>query len=420
MSSSQPAERVSFADRIGIPSVLFWGFVGLLLFMIGDGVESSFLTPYLIHNGLTTQQTYTTASVYGGAAAIAGFLSGALSEVFGPRRVVISGLVIWIVFQAGFLAVIHTGHIGLMPMVLTYGLRGFGYPLFAYGFLVWVTIAANRHRLSSAMGWFWFAFTGGLPTLGSQVYDFCRRHGISDFNTLLVALGLVLLGGLILIFGVSEPIGRKRLAGSGSQPIRALGQAIALLGREPKTAVACVVRIINTAPEFGFIIILPLFFAGLGFSQHQYNQLLSAMFLSNIIWNLLFGLIGDRFGWRRTVAIFGGIGCTVTTLAVYYVPTMTHNYALSVGVGMLYGATLAGYVPLSALTPMLAPNHRGEALSVLSLGASAAQLVGPLLVRVFMSHVHMVGMIWIFAGLYFASALMAFTLRVPSTSLAEA
>ncbi|MEO6922866.1 MAG: MFS transporter, partial [Bryocella sp.] len=211
-----------------------------------------------------------------------------------------------------------------------------------------------------------------------------------------------------------------------SQPLRALGQALTLLGREPKTAVACVVRIINTAPEFGFIIILPLFFHDLGFSQHQYNQLLSAMFASNIVWNLLFGLIGDRFGWRKTVALFGGLGCTITTLAVYYVPTLTHShnyahsYALSVIVGMFYGATLAGYVPLSALTPMLAPDHRGEALSLLSLGASAAQLVGPLLVTIFVPHVGIVGLIWIFAGLYLVSAMMAMTLTVPSTSLTEA
>ena len=28
-------------DRIGIPRALLWGYVGLALFMIGDGVESN-------------------------------------------------------------------------------------------------------------------------------------------------------------------------------------------------------------------------------------------------------------------------------------------------------------------------------------------------------------------------------------------
>lgn len=72
----------------------------------------------------------------------------------------------------------------------------------------------------------------------------------------------------------------------------------------------------GTAPEFGFFIILPAFFQSrLGFSQSQYLNVLSAIFLSNILWNLPFGMIGDRWGWRRTVAICGSFGCTLSTLA---------------------------------------------------------------------------------------------------------
>ena len=48
--------------------------------------------------------------------------------------------------------------------------------------------------------------------------------------------------------------------------------------------------------------------------------------------------------------------------------------------GVLYGATLAGYVPLSALMPNLVPEHRGASLSLLSLGAGASVWVGPAIV----------------------------------------
>jgi hypothetical protein len=34
-------------ERWGIPYPLRWGFVGVLIFMIGDGVEVSYLTDYL-------------------------------------------------------------------------------------------------------------------------------------------------------------------------------------------------------------------------------------------------------------------------------------------------------------------------------------------------------------------------------------
>ena len=90
-------------DAIGIPPVLLWGFVGLLLFMIGDGVESGFLTPYLVSRRLTIGDAATNSSVYGAMAAVAGWLSGALSDVWGPRRVIKIGLILWLLFQVLFL-----------------------------------------------------------------------------------------------------------------------------------------------------------------------------------------------------------------------------------------------------------------------------------------------------------------------------
>jgi hypothetical protein len=48
LASSRDFEEPSeLFERMGIPPQLFWGFVGLLLFMIGDGGESGFLSPYL-------------------------------------------------------------------------------------------------------------------------------------------------------------------------------------------------------------------------------------------------------------------------------------------------------------------------------------------------------------------------------------
>src|SRR4051812_25715837 len=40
--------RASFIDRIGLYPPLAWGYVGLLVFMIGDGVESGYLSRYLV------------------------------------------------------------------------------------------------------------------------------------------------------------------------------------------------------------------------------------------------------------------------------------------------------------------------------------------------------------------------------------
>jgi len=382
-------------------------------------VESGYLAPLLTSRmHLSPSAVGIVFTCYGFMAAAAGWFSGALSDVWGPRRVILIGFVIWILFEVPFL-VFGIGAKNYDIILLTYGLRGLGYPLFAYGFLVWITVVAPRDRLASAMGWFWFAFTGGLPTLGSLFARYWIPR-IGPIHTLWASTALVVLGGVILLLGVREPRGRSRLVAKSEKPVHALIGSLKLAIEKPKTLVACIVRAINTAPEFGFFIILPAYFEKtIGFPQSEFLALLSTMFVSNIVWNLLFGMLADVLGWRRTIAYCGGFGCALTTLALFYVPMATHSFLLTLVVGAAYGATLAGYVPLSATAPMLEPEHRGEALSLLSLGASAAMLIGPAIVTVSLGEVGVKGVMWIFAGLYVVSGIMALLwLQVPERDAA--
>jgi polyol permease family len=358
-------------------------------------------------------------TVYGVTAAIAAWFSGALSDLWGPKRVMWTGFAIWVVFEIAFLT-LGVPRAGYWSILVTYALRGFGYPLFAFGFLVWIAAATPQHRLGTAVGWFWFAFTGGLPTLGSLFASFAVPV-LGAYQTLWCSLALVIAGGLVAILGTTEPRGSRRLAPEGEPVIGTLLSGISIAWKQPKIAAGCVVRIINTAPQFGFLVFLPVYFTEtIGFSLSQWLRLLSFMFLSNIIWNLLFGIIGDKFGWRRTVALFGGVGSAITTLGLYYIPhTFGAQYWLAVVGAVLYGATLAGYVPLSALMPTLAPGHRGAAMSMLNLGAGASVWVGPAIVAVFLSRVGVGGVMWIFAVLYVISALLALTLKLPPTIQAE-
>src|SRR4051794_20982225 len=93
----------SLLERVGIYPPLAWGFLGLLFFMIGDGVESGYLSPYLLEKGLSSTQVPVIFTVYGVTAAVAAWLSGALSDVWGPSRVMWLGLGIWGVFEVLFL-----------------------------------------------------------------------------------------------------------------------------------------------------------------------------------------------------------------------------------------------------------------------------------------------------------------------------
>jgi MFS family permease len=71
------------------------GYLGLLLFMVGDGVEAGFLSPLLIdlHFSLRGSPWFHSLRNH---RCVASWLSGALSDIFGPKKVMWAGLLIWI------------------------------------------------------------------------------------------------------------------------------------------------------------------------------------------------------------------------------------------------------------------------------------------------------------------------------------
>ena len=311
--AAPPPTGRSRSARLGIPPALTWGFVGVLLFMTGDGVETGFFSKYLADHGLAKADAAVIIAVYGITVAVGAWLSGALSDLWGPRRVMTAGFAIWLVFQVLMLTVALPA-MNYWLLLLIYGLRGFGYPLFAYGFLVWVTAATPPHRLGTAVGWYWFAFTGGLPTLGSLVAG-TTIPLVGSYDTLWIALGLVALGGLLALLLVREPTGRTGLAPDGGRALATLAGSISIMRRRPRVAVGAAVRVFSTGSQFGFLVCLPFFFTEtVGFSTSAWLRLLSVMFAANIFANLFFGAVGDRLGWQRTMTWFGAVACAVTCL----------------------------------------------------------------------------------------------------------
>jgi polyol permease family/HAD superfamily hydrolase (TIGR01549 family) len=405
--------RSSIFEALSIPRDLIFGYLGLLLFMMGDGVESGYLAHFLRGEGISQEKIALMFAVYGALAAVAARYSGTLSDVWGPRFVMWIGLFTWTLFQFIFLGFsLPTGHFG--TMLVSYGLRGFGYPLFAYGFLVLITTATPVRRLGSAVGWFWFAFSAGLPTLGSLFASLVIPR-VGQYATFWCSLVMVIFGGVVALCGLPGRAGRPAPAKAEVAPRGSLITGITIIWEKPKTAIGCVVRMINTAPQFGFLVFLPTFFTTtVGLYLSQWLQLLSYMFLSNILANLVSGIVGDKLGWGRMVIWVGGIGCAITTLLLYYVPIAHHgNFGLAILVAVLYGATLAGYVPLTAIMALLAPENKGAAISMLNLGAGLSAMLGPAIVAIFIGPLGVEGVMWIFAGLYALSAVLALFLTLP-------
>jgi polyol permease family len=397
-------------NKIGIPGKLIWGYLGVLIFMMGDGMETGWLSPWLIENGQTVQHTASLFTAYGITIAASSWLSGVLVETYGPRRSMLAGLLLYIAGTIGFVGA-GLSDLNFPVMLATYALRGFGYPLFAYSFLVWISYAAPRQMLGRAVGWFWFVFTGGLNVLGA-FYSTWAIKNLGNINALWSSILWVLIGAAFaLLFNKAKFDIKPGVAGN---KLNELMKGLTIIKSEPKVMLAGIVRIINTTAQFAFPVFLPTYMASYGFTTIEWLYIWGTIFTSNIIFNLIFGFVGDYFGWRQTILWFGGIGCAITTLLLYYIPQYTGgSYWLVMAAGILWGACLAGYVPLSALVPSLVKKDKGAAMSILNLGAGLAVFVGPAIVGLFIGIAGSEGVTWILAGLYLLSALLTYFIRTP-------
>ncbi|MFL5747397.1 MAG: MFS transporter [Niastella sp.] len=409
------AANKTFADKTGIPMSLLWGYVGILIFMMGDGMETGWLSPYLKAQGMTIEQNATLFTAYGITVAISAWFSGVLAEGFGPKKTMLAGLLLYLAGTTGFVGY-GLAHLNFPVMIATYALRGFGYPLFAYSFMVWIAYQSPKEKLGRAVGWFWFVFTGGLNVLGA-FYSSWAIKSLGYINTLWSSVFWVLIGAFfaLLLNKASFKTGsNKNDAGSKT---RELLKGLTIVQEEPKVLIGGIVRIINTTAQFAFPVFLPMYMEKHGFDTTTWLQIWGTIFTSNIIFNLIFGFVGDRLGWRNTIMWFGGIGCAITTLALYYVPQAAPgNFTIVLAAGILWGACLAGYVPLSALVPSLVKKDKGAAIAILNLGAGLPVFVGPALVGLFFSSVGEEGIIWILAVLYFISALLTKFITLPDNA----
>jgi len=403
-----------FLNRIGLPQNLSWGYLGILIFMMGDGVEQGWLSPYLVERGMTIQHSASLFTAYGVTIAISSWFSGVLADGFGPKKTMVMGLLLYIIGTIGF---VGSGlpDLDYGMMLITYAIRGFGYPLFAYSFLVWITYRAPQNKLGAAVGWFWFVFTGGLNVLGAYYSSWAIEH-LGYIDTLWSSIFWVLVGAFFALVLNKDNFFAGRSAGEASK-MKELKKGLTIMKEEPKVLLGGIVRVINTTAQFAFPVFLPMYMAAHGFSTTEWLQIWGTIFTANIAFNLIFGFVGDRMGWRNTIMWFGGVGCGLTTLLFYYSPVIfDSSFWLVMLCGVLWGALLAGYVPLSALVPSLVDKDKGAAMAVLNLGAGLAVFVGPAIVGLFIGSLGNEGVVWILAGLYFISAILTAFIQLPNNA----
>lgn len=384
-------------ERAGIPRSISWGYVGVLLFMIAVGLESSWLSPYLVGRGISVTVVAAVFTTYGFAVSISAWFSGVLFEVLGARRTMLLAFVMFAVGSAIFIGI---GIQAKTPWALFagYAVKGFAYPLFSYSFLVWIAYRANPGRLGAAYGWFWFAFSGGMSVAGAYGSEVLIKL-IGNVALLWANIGIAALGLIAMIV-----LNRDSMPPSGARGKKAgkeLSMLVTVIKEQPRLLLVIAIRIVNTLPQFAFPIFMPLYLRSLGFPTSQWLTIWGTVWLANIVFNLVAGYVGDIFGWKKIISIVGGIGGAVFTIGFFYTPVLFgHNYVALMIAGLLLGAAVAGFVPMDAVVANYLPDSKGAAISSMNFGAGLSSLVGPLIVAVVAVPLGYSGVAWILAALY--------------------
>jgi MFS family permease len=416
--------RRGFLDRIGIPPSLHWGFVAVLLFMTGTGVESNFISPFMASTFASQGAASTAATIialYGVSALVASYFSGVLSDLWGPKKVMMLGFAIWAVFEAAFLISVQVGSVPLTAA--SYALRGLGFPLFVFAFLSWVNHVVSQERNAVAVGWFYVAYTGGLPTLGSLVALFAipALGGglVGEYRTMLISGVLVVAAFVVLLVGANEKTGLHRIAQASDSTGRVLMSGITAAIREPRLVAGMVIRLINTAPEYGMFIIMPAVVATeLGWGQSRWLTMTVIVYGANIVFNAIFGAIGDKIGWIRTVKWFGIVAAAGGLLAWWYVAHLVPagsdwGFWVTTAAGATFGILLAGFTPMGAVIPALTPKNRGAAMSMYATAAGGAVFAGNLVVAAVLPWGGNTGVVWAFVALYALAFVGLTVIRFP-------
>lgn len=398
---------------LGLPLTLIWGYIAVAIFMTGDGIEQAFLSKYIVSLGFEAHQASAVLTLYGLIVAVASWLSGILAEIFSPRKIMAFAFIIWIIFHVGFLT-LGLAHHSYPMMLIMYGIRGFAYPMFIYSFVVWITYSAPKHRLASAMGWFWAMYSVGIGFLGTYLPSFTIPW-IGFMGTLWSSIIFILIGGLMAMFLVKDRKGSEKESDrlTPREILLEFAKGITIL-KNPQVAIACVVRIINQLALFGLVVIMPIVFTDtVGFTTSEWLRIWGLMYIVTIFTNLFWGVIGDKIGWVRQVRWFGCMGMVLSTLAFYYLPIWTGpNIRVAGAVAIVFGFAVAAFVPMSAIFPILEPNHKGAAVSIHNLSAGLSNFVGPAIATLTVPIGGPVLTIWTYAIIYFIGFILTFFMKV--------
>jgi MFS family permease len=315
------------------------------------------LIPHFAHKyGLSKAGAGVFISTYAAGTLIGAIPAGLTTTRLGPKRTVLTGLVLMTVASLGFAL---AGNVWALEASRLF--QGIGSSFSWSGGLAWVIATAPRERrgtlLGTAMG---AAVFGALlgPVLGALA-------GV--VGTRAAFLGVTVVGGVLAAWAVTLPGAARE-----HQPLRAGLRAL----REP-SLLGGLWLILLPALLFGVLVVLvPLELNSHGWGTIAIGALFVVTTAVETVLNPLLGRLTDRHGWMQPVreALVGSI---VVSVALAWATQPALIAALVVASGIAYGAFYTPGLALISHGAEVAGVAQGLAFGVMNACWGVGALIGP-------------------------------------------
>jgi len=101
--NNETISKNSMKTWMGIPRIIFIALIAIFIFMTGDGIEQAFLSKNIVDIGFSGGQASLVFTVYGVMVVVGSWLAAVLSDVYGPKKIMALGTIIWLIFHVLFL-----------------------------------------------------------------------------------------------------------------------------------------------------------------------------------------------------------------------------------------------------------------------------------------------------------------------------
>jgi MFS family permease len=349
----------------------FWAiYISVAISYLGVGLVAPLISIVLAEHGADSLIVGLVGTTMFAAFTLASFPIGAAVDRFGPKPILIAGLVVYGVSLMLFAFINSTLLFFIVRAVE--GIGGAAISVATETMISQLSEPQERARrmsyyaLSVGLGWAMGPLTGALLFNLQASLPFYACCGFSILAALAVASFVPKTGG-----GDHHVEGMaKQLSGALILPI----SAGALYGYLMSSLVT----------------LFPLYLKNLGVSETKMGSIITAVIIGTILSQIPLGLAADRYGKQRVLLV-----CAALVACIFIVMPLGSNWQSFLVTGAMLGAVAGSFYPigLSLIGELVSGKRLGAATALFTLLFGIGSLVGPTVSGFAMTHM---GNKWLF------------------------